>query len=432
MAYLQFIIVILLAAFSSLCFAGYTQVVPPSSIVGATVKTGSASLSWINNAVRFNASLNVGGRSIVVPAAMRLAANAPSLIASAIVFNPYVRTAITIATLLQMAKVEWDDTNKTWVKKELAPGESILFADDPWNIVYVHQTAQAACQAYVDRWNAKNTQQAINYNLTPWVPVSVTAVLNGTTWSCIGTSGEYQGSTLFNPPSNLVPGNVEQKSPISNEEAISKISPLTLPDNLPNDLPPGIVIPLQPIPVINPSTDPLVNPVTRPIRSPVGEPLPVPNSDPQQWRTPVIDVVAAPLPDQPWRVDVQPRDIFKNDPSPVIASSVVNQEPAGQTNKDETPGLCDLYPDILACQKPNFDTPVADPIQTKEVPISVSPDSGWGADNAVCPAPRHLGGANVDINFDMFCQFMTGIRPIVISIAWMSAAMILIGFKRGE
>jgi len=421
---------LLVAAFGS--HAGYAQVSPPAAVVGATVKTGSSGLSWINNAVRFNGSLNIGGRAIVVPAAMRFASNAPRIIATAIAFNPYIRTALTVASLISMAQIEWDDVNSTWIKKEIVPGKAIFYADDPWNPVYSHGNAGSACQAYVQRWNAKKIKENADYGLPAWEPVSVTAVLIGGAWSCVGTSGIYDGATLMTPLFQEIDVAEQRKTPISNQEAIDKLAPFPIPNDLPNDLPPGIVIPVEPTPIINPVPDPQVNPLTRPLRQPLGEPVPVPNTDPQQWKTPVIDVIAAPLPDQPWRVDVQPKDILKNDPSPITDPAVSNVEPTGQTQQEKTPGLCDLYPDILACQKPNFDTPDIDQIETRDASITITPDSGWGAENATCPPARHLPGANVDFEFTTICNFMSGIRPVMIAVAWLMAAMILIGFKRGE
>lgn len=406
---------LLAAAFGS--HAGYAQVSPPAAVVGSTVKTGSAGLSWINNAVRFNGSLNIGGRAITVPVAMRFAANAPRIIAGAIVLNPYIRTAVTVASLLQMAKIEWDDVNQTWLKKDLVNGDQKFYSDDN-GATYKHGSAYSACAARMARFPAPVNSYSFYVNVG----------FDGVS-ECV--SDQLGGTFLFAYDKKISTAQ-EIKRQISNDDAIQEIQPLPLPNDLPNDLPPGIAIPVEPTPIINPVPDPQVNPVTRPLREPLGEPVPVPNTDPQQWKTPVIDVVSAPLPDQPWRVDIQPRDIVKNDPSPITEPQVVNQEPSGQTQQEKTPGLCDMYPDILACQKPNFDTPSTDQIQTRDAAITITPDSGWGAENAACPPARHLPGANVDFEFTTICNFMSGIRPVMISVAWLMAAMILIGFKRGE
>lgn len=407
---------LLVAAFGS--HAGYAQVSPPAAVVGATVKTGSAGLSWINNAVRFNGSLNIGGRAIIVPAAMRFAANAPRIIAGAIVLNPYIRTAVTIASLLSMAKVEWDDQNQTWTKRELVEGVGTVYVIGYGN-TEEFSSPSAACEYWANRQQMYENIPGFSFEVR--FNDSYRYHCYTSNMGMWATVGEKQSVTFE-----------EKTLPITNEEAINKLHPMPFPNDLPNDLPPGIVIPVEPTPIINPVPDPQVNPLTRPLRQPLGEPVPVPNTDPQQWKTPVIDVIAAPLPDQPWRVDVQPKDILKNDPSPITDPAVSNVEPTGQTQQEKTPGLCDLYPDILACQKPNFDTPDIDQIQTTDASITITPDSGWGAENASCPPARHLPGANVDFEFTTICNFMSGIRPVMIAVAWLMAAMILIGFKRGE
>jgi len=36
--------------------------------------------------------------------------------------------------------------------------------------------------------------------------------------------------------------------------------------------------------------------------------------------------------------------------------------------------------------------------------------------------------SGVLISFEPYCDFMSGIRPVVIAVAWLSAALILLGF----
>lgn len=107
----------------------------------------------------------------------------------------------------------------------------------------------------------------------------------------------------------------------------------------------------------------------------------------------------------------------------------------GQDDKpkpEEQQSLCEKHPDILACQK--LDTPDDVDLPNSEKPISITPDGGWGADNAACPAPRMLTvqGRQIPIPFDLFCTYMSGIRPIVIAMAWLSAAFILLGARESN
>ncbi|GAB1387752.1 hypothetical protein MASR1M59_29000 [Melaminivora sp.] len=96
---------------------------------------------------------------------------------------------------------------------------------------------------------------------------------------------------------------------------------------------------------------------------------------------------------------------------------------------EDPPGLCDLYPDILACVK--LDKPDSPDIPQSQKEINITPDSGWGADGGTCPPPRQImvQGRQIPIPFDLFCTYMDGIRPIIIAMAWLSAAFIILGAR---
>jgi len=187
-------------------------------------------------------------------------------------------------------------------------------------------------------------------------------------------------------------------------------------------------------PIINPSTS--TPPVSQTTRVTLGSPQLVPLSNPPQYKTPVIDIVPSPTGGEPWRVDVQPKDITSIDPSAPPDVATPPATPASGTTatpkEGDPPGLCDLYPDIAACAK--LDTPDAPNLDTIEKPVTVTPDTGWGAENAACPAARHITvqGRDIPIPFDLFCQYMAGIRPMVIAMAWLSAGFILLGARGGD
>jgi len=422
MANIKLLIAACLFSVSCGSYAGYAQVSPPPSVVGSTVKTGSAGLSWINNAVKFNGSLNIGGRAITVPAAMRFASNAPRIIAFAVAANPYLRFASAIGAWLALGSIRWDDPQQQWVYDEVVPGTKIFWNRPYAENDYIYGSGQSACNGYAIWHN--DLQKAVGSGL-PDITLTFVPSSN-TSGFCVDANGGGMGSVYgMEMPSNQV----KTVPLINGDDFANKILANPLPESVPDELPPGIAIPVTD-PIINPSADPV--PVPQPMRVPMGEPVPVPDSNPQTWKTPVVDIYPSPTIMEPWRVDLRPKDIVKNDPSP-ITDPAVNPSPSSPNAETEkSPGLCEQFPDILACQKPNLDTPDIDPIQTREADISITPDSGWGADNAVCPNARHLGGANVDFDFSLVCQFMTGIRPVIIAIAWLSAAMIMIGFKRGE
>jgi len=197
-------------------------------------------------------------------------------------------------------------------------------------------------------------------------------------------------------------------------------------------------------PILNPTeenpADPSAVPLPTPLRVPQGDPVAVPNTSPQKYTSPVIDIYPSPTLADPWRVDVQPKDVTTLSPDPLVPAPVpltpvpdVDVTPADRPleQTQEQIDLCKLYPDILGCAKPELDTPVEDPLDTQPRDVSFSPQSGWGGGAGSCPAPRHLPGANVDFQFDLVCDFMSGIKPVLLAVAGLAAGMIIIGARGG-
>lgn len=89
---------------------------------------------------------------------------------------------------------------------------------------------------------------------------------------------------------------------------------------------------------------------------------------------------------------------------------------------------CKDNPNRVGCA--NLGTPSdsdGGPLSTKSIGLSsiaVVPL----ASNASCPAPIPLP-RGLSFDFGMMCNFATGIRPIVLVIAWLAAGMIVFGFK---
>jgi len=113
-------------------------------------------------------------------------------------------------------------------------------------------------------------------------------------------------------------------------------------------------------------------------------------------------------------------------------NSTTTVKPDGTTDTTtETPeeqkSECEKNPEAIGCQK--TDVPDVGDLQTKEKQVSWSPDSGWGADNAACPAKPNLSVLGVPITIDntIFCGFFSGIRFAVIGISAVAAAFIFIG-----
>jgi len=92
---------------------------------------------------------------------------------------------------------------------------------------------------------------------------------------------------------------------------------------------------------------------------------------------------------------------------------------------------CKINPDASAC-KPLDD--VSDSaLLTGEISLSLSPVSGFGPDSGTCPSPQTLmtkRGVPVVWSWQMYCDFASGIRPLIVGFAWLAALMIVIGVAR--
>lgn len=292
-------------------------------------------------------------------------------------------------------------------------------------------------------------------------------------WLWVQIQGAYYGKTLlnttFNPfPAPATSGNCEYHlsdgstrywtisqqpgssvSFVDNEvtqtELEDKMQPHPVPLGVPQAWPSSVPMwwPVQ-NPILNPTeenpADPSAVPLPTPLRVPQGDPVAVPNTSPQKYTSPVIDIYPSPTLADPWRVDVQPKDVTTLSPDPLVPAPVpltpvpdVDVTPADRPveKTQEQIDLCKLYPDILGCATPELDTPVEDPLETQPRDVSFSPQSGWGGGAGSCPAPRHLAGANLDFTFDLACDFMSGIKPVLLAVAGLAAGMIIIGARGG-
>lgn len=437
--------------------AGYAQVSPPPSVVvrGAeTYARVAANDGVFGRVIVKQAVVNVGGQSVKMPAAMRLASNAPRY-AARFAFTPAGAAVIAacvaagaIYAYYQSGGFEFHEG--IWKRRE--PIEGTVFQIDSLNGWF--SSGSKACNDFVDRKNKATPPSIGKY----WV---VTADNEKCTYS--GELYDWDNGRLANttpiPPSTT--GYVTQKDklydpkyypPATEQEFEDGMAGKPMPVEVPQNFP--IEFPVEPQPWLNPKPktspsgdpsapqepelDPSGNPQPRPLRVPQGDPIPEPLTEgqPQQYRQPVVDIIPSPAIGDPWRVNIVPKDVVSTDPSPLTGPQIVpnpsdsTAPPAKTENK--TPGLCDLYPDILACAKPELDTPEADQVKTKDVDIRLSPDSGWSTGGGSCPPPRQLHVANVQFDIKGVCDGLSMIRPIVLAFAWLLAAAIVVGANKRD
>lgn len=413
----RYLYLILILFCCSPVWAGYAQVSPAANVSRSAV--GQVMVQAAANDVSFGAGagirsaagvINVGGRAVTMPAAYRFAPNAARVAASYAFGNPALILALGVGSLAYgyYKSQDFEVLNGAWWKVEPNRGTQYAFCANCW------ASSVAAAGSMMDGKDAGN----------------------GLTYSFVSAEGTYGRFNLKNAQNEVTGVSfLTASTRVLDTQAISQASktefedafaPLPLPAGVPQEL--QIPLPVDD-PILNPS--PGENPVSQPMRVPQGEPQPVPNSDPQKWQTPVVDIVPSPSISDPFRVDVQPKNIITDNPNSLPDTGPVPvTPPAGQSDDPVTPDLCEKNPDILACQK--LDTPESPELEKLEKPISITPLSGWGGENASCPSPRHLNGANIDYSFQPICNFMTSLRPVVIAVAWLAAAFILLGVRQGD
>lgn len=419
--------------------AGYAQLAAPETwqktATNTLIRVAANDASFPGGIRAGFASFNTGASFVKIPAAYRFAANAGKFAAAAAFGWP---SAFLLAGGIAYS---WYTDN------------GLVVNDGVWNKKIDGVICASDCFQYRSSFNLPSFRYSPWY-YTPreaieWYAAAYKAVNSGYTVSvttCDANGCNFAKYETWRGPSytttsyitaskqSVSPYDLSTFTPVSQLEFESIMESKPVPFGVPQSwpLPDPMWWSVDPEPVINPSTGD--NPLPQPMRVPLGEPVPVPNSNPQKWKTPVVDLVPSPTPDVPWRVDLQPKEILKEDPAPLPQYSPVPVTPPdGQTEAptEEQIDFCLKNPDVLACAKPELDTPESEPLEDIEKPLTFTPDTGWAGGAGFCPAPRHLPGANVDFEFDMVCDFMTGIRPVVLAVAALVGGMILIGARGG-
>lgn len=429
---------------SAPAIAGYAQLKPPP---GWTAGTGAgatyqaaANEQWLSSTVRTNAALNVGGRTVQVPAAMRLSANAPRMLAGRVgtalaggLGSP-LAIGLTVAAALVLPEVaewiaetpyRWDSDRGKFVKMHPQAVDTYTF--DGAKQTYLSE--QAACSGL-----AVVSSQGTESFTGAYIKVAGQGQCRAT----------YR-NTAVNPPIvrpdeilgniRVVPGDPTLTPvPVPFEEVRPALENAPLPAKLPNVI----------WPVSWPVDDPLINPSPagqpQPMFVPTGNPLPNPNYQPSQpvgpgnqpHYQPGVRMVPTPVPGNPWNVDLQPvdRPVDSPDPDPEPKPDP-DPNPDDKPNEDK-PDLCETHPEIVACQKLGDVQPEA--LAKNTVTMSITKQDGFGPESGQCPAPKEfvVMGKSMAFRWDLLCDFATGIRPLLIGFAWLSAALAFIGLSRKD
>lgn len=450
------LIAALLAFSSSACWSGYAYPAdPPGFQRGGPWGSGFGYSTNAANDQTFGRivytpngpTAPVPGKPTTMPASYRFAQNAPKFAARIIFAHPAVRTAAGIAAWLGMANIVWDEAMKAW-KIQGGDGSTVsdgyeykalLDGANQW-----HSSPSGACNEGLQILNTIYSGEYV-YSLKGF-----TSNKCSYQWHAVDTPGaKYdQNINIAKKVSSCPSGwyrtqgglctQTPQQQPLTEEQFEEALEPRPMPETVPKELPYPSPLPIEPIPWINPEPGP--NPQTRPRFVPNGDPVKNPDYDPtaepspqnQPFIQPGTRIKPSPTDKDPFRLDMQPVD----KPTPTPDPQQDQDEGPGQDSNakpQENPGLCDQYPDIVACAKLG-EAPEAKPVKNEEKILEIKKENGWGPENGTCPAPKTatVAGVALEMSFQPLCDFSTGIRPVIIGLAWISAVFGFLGLSRKD
>lgn len=411
----NYFIALLLVLVSSLASAASVAIAPGGGVAAvAGGFTTSSNFVGSFSAAAFNSNFTtqVAGKAVTMPASMRMAANAGQFAANAIKITPTGLITSAVAAWLLTQGLEW--LNGQWTKTETIPGYTAGYmwcADPGMASEYCGPAHSTTCSSYFSR-------QPADWRGAFQSCVLLSETATGATYryyftgytSTIGISRRTDGcasGTHYVTGSGCI--SLKQPAPQSAWDALAASA---VPDQVATDLAKAG----QPFPLQNPEFNPKQQDI------PLGDPYTDPVSG-KRFRdkarvTPQSDGKTA-------DVQVSKQEVDANGNPATDPATSQEKPPENVTDP------CKQNPEAAGC-KPLDDVP-DEPLQSKENPFSLNPVSGFGADNAACPAPQTLftkGGQTITWDWGKFCGFAQGIRPLIIGFAWLTALMIVVSVGR--
>jgi len=355
---------------------------------------------------------------------MKYTANAPRVAAAAIMLNPYVRGAATIAGWLGLAGLVYDEASGLWTSSDserlppgvhLSTGYEFQSGTAEW-----HPTQVAACQARLSILKPTGNVASFAYshvanNLCYVSTFDKDGKLLGTQTSFISGRRSDCPSGWYVTPAGCVQN--RPATTVTPDEAVEELTKHPMPAEVPKHIP-------VPLPVEMPYFEPLFIPTGNPVANPKYDPSKPLSPENQPYVQPGTKVSPAPAPGAPWQVDTVP----VNRPTPTPEGSTEpSTEPSTDTPREdgkEDRDFCDKNPNVLACLE--LDTPEGEiPKGTFNVTYAV--ENSWG--NGSCPADKYatLAGKSVKVyDWAQTCDYVaTYVRPILLLLCALGALFIV-------
>lgn len=460
MAHLRSLIIGVLACMPLIAGATYQSGEPPEGFrrVPPGYKARPVdSVKFPNVFMPQGPTYNIGGRALEVPARIKYAEAAKKMVALGLFASPQFRLLASLASWLSLTEMVYDATKGIWQMpdEDAEPSDGFKYSVGNTSTGW-HPSRQTAC----DTWFAANSGGS------PWYKFENPRVEGE---RCVfdqvnrqnpneileGSNPIYKGGSDCEAGKYFVDGECVSDVPyreISDPEEFSEeLLKKTMPPGVPKDWP-------DPLPTEGlPEVDPFSVPTTEPQPNPDFDPeLPTSQSNPEFYQ-PTITVTHSPTLNDPWRVVLKPTktasetgetlpDVIpdenidpetgdKKDPEKGGDPTKPNYLPPNTIPRDnasgDTIGLCDQYPDILACAK--LQMPEAEKLQEVEQPFNLEIEEGFEG-GGTCPSPIvvELNGRTYEFSWQPFCDSLVMARTFLLALAWLSAAFIILGQGRAE
>jgi len=400
-AFLLFIFFICAVGMSFSSFAALALVpnVPGYSAASGSYRAPAGAFTAAANASSYGTSgvVNVAGKSITVPATLRMASNAGQFAKNAMRLNPWVLAGTLALPWLIDQAMTWDEVNQTWVVPDgalqpLANGYPVYLHDNGTSTcINVHDSetpGMTSCYGIVASGHANS-----GVGGCPSVPC------NG---ACDGDVNDFM---IRWDPKSPFPSSCTATT--AGSRPATDVDWDALPDPL------SVVAPELPYAPYMPDGAPVEKPNYdfAPFSAPLGEPYTKPDgstAQPMAKVSPNGDGVTVDTYDQP---------LTNPDGTPVAS-------PQPQDTPEPARDPCLDNPNRIGCMDAGTDN-FALPEGTHNFAYTPEADVFSGS----CPAPINVLGQT--LSYQPACDAMTMIRPMVLGMAGLMSAFILFGAFRG-
>lgn len=406
----------LLLALSGTASAASVAMKPPVGITGnpASSSGWTTAANFVGNfsAASFSGGFttNVGGKSVTMPATMRMAANAGQFAISAVRLSPAALIGSAVVAWLLSQGIEYIDGQ--WKKKDTSDNGAPEAGHNWYNNGYNSAcTPVAPCSWAANKadWESKyGSNQPTQYG---GARITGTCYPNGARkYSCPfeflwkSNNQWYNGGTVtFEWVGNANP----QYIPATDSD-FAALAAAPLPDAVATELANKDVA----LPMENPQFDPKY--VDEPLGEPYVDPVTGKRYQDAVRVTPQSDGKTADVQTKKQEVDEE------GEPS-------VDPETGAELQPEKQDDFCKQNPDSIACMEKG-ETDELD-LETRSIGSMVSPVAVGGAGH--CMADKTLAmatmGRSITFTYKPICDLASMVRPLILALAWLLAGWIMIG-----